>query len=111
MALQLEGVRDDRVWLHATPVVHVHVLRRHGDDVVLDMRTKVLGEHKGLPRVVPPIRHDVEVVAWAAKGCEILNFEGSYLGQFPLVSARFWTGDHLSSSSRRVNAFSDTIDR
>ena len=47
----------------------------------------------------------------AAKGCEILNFEGSYLGQFPLVSAHFWTSDHLSSSSRTVNAFSDRIDR
>ena len=47
----------------------------------------------------------------AAKGCEILNFQGSYLGQFPLVSAHFWTSDHLSSSSRTVNAFSDRIDR
>ena len=47
----------------------------------------------------------------AAKGCEILNFQGSYLSQFPLVSAHFWTSDHLSSSSRTVNAFSDRIDR
>ena len=47
----------------------------------------------------------------AAKGCESLNFEGSYLGQIPLVSAHFWTSDHLSSSSRTVNAFSDRIDR
>ena len=51
------------------------------------------------------------VFARAAKGCEILNFEGSYLCQFPLVSAHFWTSDHLSSSSRTVNAFSDRIDR
>ena len=49
--------------------------------------------------------------AWAAQGCEILNFQGSYLGQFRLVSAHFWTGDHLSSGSRKVDAFSDTIDR
>ena len=49
--------------------------------------------------------------AWAAQGCEILNFQGSYLGQFPLVSAHFWTSDHLSSSSRKVDPFSDTFDR
>jgi len=26
---------------------------------------------------------------WAAQGCEIPNFKGSYLGRFPLVSAVF----------------------
>ena len=36
----------------------------------------------------------------AGKGCEIPNFEGSYLGRFPLVLADFWTGDHLSERSR-----------
>ena len=51
------------------------------------------------------------VTARAAKGCEILNFEGSSLSQFPLVSAHFWTSDHLSSSSCTVYAFSDRIDR
>ena len=51
------------------------------------------------------------VASRAAQGCEILNFQGSYLGQSPLVSAHFWTSDHLSSSIRRVNAFSDRIDR
>ena len=56
-------------------------------------------------------RAHAPVRARAAKGCEILNFEGSYLSQFPLVSAHFWTSDHLSSSSRTVNAFSDRIDR
>ena len=54
---------------------------------------------------------DAVVVTRAAQGCEILNFQGSYLGQSPLVSAHFWTSDHLSSSIRRVNAFSDRIDR
>ena len=54
---------------------------------------------------------DAGVWPRAAKGCESLNFEGSYLSQFPLVSAHFWTSDHLSSSSRTVNAFSDRIDR
>ena len=44
----------------------------------------------------------------AAKGCEIPNFKGSYLGRFPLVSADFWTSDHLSERSRSADAFSGT---
>ena len=44
----------------------------------------------------------------AAKGCEIPNVKGSYLGRFPLVSADFWTSDHLSERSRSVDAFSGT---
>jgi hypothetical protein len=45
---------------------------------------------------------------WAAKGCEIPNFKGSYLGRFPLVSADFWTSDHLSERPRSVGAVSET---
>ena len=41
----------------------------------------------------------------AAKGCEIPNFKGSFLGRFPLVSADFWTSDHLSERPRSVDAF------
>ena len=44
----------------------------------------------------------------AGKGCEIPNFKGSYLGRFPLVSADFWTSDHLSERSRSVGAVSET---
>ena len=44
----------------------------------------------------------------AGKGCEIPKFKGSSLGRFPLVSADFWTGDHLSERSRRVDAFGGT---
>ena len=66
----------------------------------LDAQLRDMERHAGRP-----------VETRAAKGCEILNFEGSYLGQIPLVSAHFWTSDHLSSSSRTVNAFSDRIDR
>ena len=40
------------------------------------------------------------VLDGAGKGCEIPNFKGSYLGRFPLVSADFWTSDHLSERSR-----------
>ena len=46
--------------------------------------------------------------ARAAKESEIPNFKGSYLGHFPLVSADFWTSDHLSERSRSVDAFSGT---
>ena len=41
----------------------------------------------------------------AARESEIPNFKGSYLGRFPLVSADFWTSDHLSELSRRVDVF------
>ena len=44
----------------------------------------------------------------AGKGRDIPNFKGSSLGRFPLVSADFWTSDHLSERSRRVDAFSRT---
>jgi serine/threonine-protein phosphatase PP1 catalytic subunit len=48
------------------------------------------------------------VTGRAAKESEIPNFKGSYLGRFPLVSADFWTSDHLSERSRSVDAFSGT---
>jgi hypothetical protein len=41
----------------------------------------------------------------AGKGCEIPNFKGSYNPPFPLVSADFWTSDHPSERSRRVDFF------
>ena len=44
----------------------------------------------------------------AGNGCEIPNFKDSYLGRFPLISADFWTSDHLSERSRHVDAFSGT---
>jgi len=40
----------------------------------------------------------------AGKESEIPNFKGSYLGRFPLVSADFWTSDHLSERSRSMDA-------
>ena len=42
----------------------------------------------------------------AAQESEIPNFKGSFLGHFPLVSADFWTSDHLSERSRSVDVFS-----
>ena len=44
----------------------------------------------------------------AAKESDIPNFKGSDLGRFPLVSADFWTSDHLLERSRSVDAFSGT---
>ena len=44
----------------------------------------------------------------AGKGCENPNFKGSYLGLFPLVSADFWTSDHLSERSRSIIVVSRT---
>jgi hypothetical protein len=48
------------------------------------------------------------VLPRARKVREVPNFKGSYLGCFPLVSADFWTTDHLSERSRSVNAVSGT---
>jgi hypothetical protein len=44
----------------------------------------------------------------AGKESEIPNFKGSDLGRFPLVSADFWTSDHLSERPRSVGAFPGT---
>jgi hypothetical protein len=44
----------------------------------------------------------------AGKESELPNFKGSYLGRFPLVSADFWTSDHLSEQSRSMDAVSGT---
>ena len=45
------------------------------------------------------------VARGAGKESDIPNFKGSYLGRFPLVSADFWTSDHLSERSRSMDAF------
>jgi hypothetical protein len=41
----------------------------------------------------------------AGQESDMPNFKGSYLGRFPLVSADFWTSDHLSERSRSVDDF------
>jgi hypothetical protein len=55
-----------------------------------------------------PLCRDALALLRAAKESEIPNFKGSDLGHFPLVSADFWTNDHLSERSRSVDAFSGT---
>ena len=49
-----------------------------------------------------------EALPRAGQESEIPNFKASYLGRFPLVSADFWTSDHLLDWSRSVDAFSGT---
>ena len=43
--------------------------------------------------------HGLHVSSRAAQESEIPNFKGSDLGHFTLVSADFWTSDHLSERS------------
>ena len=52
-----------------------------------------------------PGRVHSAVVAGAAQESDMPNFKGSDLGRFPLVSADFWTSDHLSERPRSVGAF------
>ena len=49
-----------------------------------------------------------EAAPRAGKESEIPNFKGSSLGRVPLVSADFWTSDHLLERPRSVDAFSGT---
>ncbi|KAH8097676.1 hypothetical protein JL720_576 [Aureococcus anophagefferens] len=67
---------------------------------VADNRLTSLGDVHAAPRL--------RVLDRAGQESEIPNFKGSYLGRFPLVSADFWTSDHLLERSRRVDAFSGT---
>ena len=53
-------------------------------------------------------RAGLKVRCRAAQESEIPNFKGSDLGHFPLVSADFWTSDHLSERSRTIDVFSVT---
>ncbi|KAH8054031.1 hypothetical protein JL720_14559 [Aureococcus anophagefferens] len=55
-----------------------------------------------------PARASETATLGAAKGRELPNLKGSSLGRFPPVSADFWTSDHLSERSRRVDACSGT---
>ena len=54
------------------------------------------------------VADDENVINRAGKESEIPDFKGSDLGHFPLVSADFWTSDHLSERSRSMDAFSGT---
>ena len=74
-----------------------------------------LGPYKGGLRFHPTVTADIlkflgfeQVFNRAGQECEIPNFKGSSLGRFPLVSADFWTSDHLLERPRSVDDFSGT---
>ena len=50
----------------------------------------------------------VKAAGRAGQESEIPNFKASYLGRFPLVSADFWTSDHLLERPRSVDVFFGT---
>ena len=54
----------------------------------------------------PRARRRGRVPRGAAEGRDVPNFKGSSLGRFSLVSASFWTSDHLSEHSRSTDGFS-----
>ncbi|KAH8071677.1 ATP binding protein [Aureococcus anophagefferens] len=54
---------------------------------------------------------DLTALARAAKERDMPNFKGSYLGRFPLVSADFWTSDHLSERRRQGGKLDPVIGR
>ena len=68
------------------------------------------GEHAGPRLLALPLYGALpaDVANGAAQESDIPNFKGSFLGRFPLISADFWTSDHLSERSRRVGAFLGT---
>jgi len=81
-------------------LAHVVGFRLHDGDALLV-------ELRGAARLVPLADVRAAMIR-AGKECEIPNFKGSSLGRFPLVSADFWTSDHLLERPRSVDDFSGT---
>ena len=80
-------------------------LAARGDEALEHLEDAICAE-LGAPEERTEFFHVVRYRA--AKESEIPNFKGSDLGRFPLVSADFWTSDHLSERSRSMDAFSGT---
>jgi len=83
---------------------------RLGDPIELDALGRSLRDGPGAPLATASVKSNLGHLecaagARAAKESELPDFKGSYLGRFPLVSADFWTSDHLSERSRSVDAF------
>ena len=72
-----------------------------GDDIFADLYA---GAGPSIAAAAPAAATYYLVRDRAGKESEIPNFKGSDLGRFPLVSADFWTSDHLSERSRSVDA-------
>ena len=82
------------------------VLVQSGDCEILRAQQAAVAAKAGATHTVyRDMVHAFPIFAFcrAAQESEIPNFKGSYLGRFPLVSADFWTGDHLLERSRSVN--------
>ena len=87
------------------------VLVQSGDCEILRAQQAAVAAKAGATHTVyRDMVHAFPIFAFcrAAQESEIPNFKGSYLGRFPLVSADFWTGDHLLERSRSVDAFYGT---
>ena len=65
-----------------------------------------MAEILGAPQTSSSMKLDSSLRTGQEKGATLANFKGSYLGQFPLVSADFSTSDHLSERSRSVHVLS-----
>jgi hypothetical protein len=92
-------------WAAWTTKCRALTLEWHGSPNVSMLYEALIecSEHDG----EAPYRFE-QVPQRAGQESEIPNFKASYLGHFPLVSADFWTSDHLSERSRRVDVFSGT---
>ncbi|KAH8088663.1 hypothetical protein JL720_6613 [Aureococcus anophagefferens] len=106
-ALLLTASKDEsvRLW-NARTAVCVAVFagdRGHRDEVL-----SVDAHLTGAVFCSAGMDNTVKVSHRAAQESEIPNFKGSDLGRFPLVSADFWTSDHLSERSRSADAFFGT---
>ena len=62
-----------------------------------------MAEILGAPQTSSSMKLDSSLRTGQEKGATLANFKGSYLGQFPLVSADSWTSDHLLERFRSVN--------
>ena len=112
--LQVSGAKD---WTVCAPVANAPKLSTcatydAGEMSALDLCSRLTlypGDLLFVPeRSVHSARALDDAPSRAAKESEIPNFKGSYLGRFPLVSADFWTSDHLSERPRSVDAFPGT---
>ena len=79
---------------------------KRSSPLLLELAPDMVGEVLCKSRLA--VVDEADVLDRAGQESEIPNFKGSSLGRFPLVSADFWTSDHLLERSRSVDAFSGT---
>ena len=101
--LRKEGAAGDA----ATPANHLAVVKAIVHACDISAPTKPVKTHLRWTDLVMEEFY-AQAENGAGKESEIPNFKGSDLGRFPLVSADFWTSDHLSERPRSVDAFIGT---